>query len=112
MNGRAHELHQDGFCITLELLPEYTAPDWDFENEEEKRCLLRRIEQGDILWFTAKVSASKLGIELGTEYLGGCCYESVDQFIQPGGYFTDMVAAAIKEARRTLARLCAEGEQS
>lgn len=109
MTPYAHELQQDGFRITLELLPEHESPDWDFESEEEKQDLFRRIEQGDILWFVAKVTASRLGIELGTDYLGGCCYGSVEEFLHPDGYFPDMVDEAIAEARKTLAVLCQGG---
>jgi hypothetical protein len=102
----AHETEKAGFHITLELLPEDSEPDWDFESEEERQELLRKIDQGVYLWFTAKVSAWKEGIELGTDYLGGCCYESVDDFIQPGDYYDDMVDVAIAEAKATIAKLC------
>jgi len=102
----AHELDKDGFHITLELLPEDSEPDWDFGSEEEKQELLRKIDQGVYLWFVAKVSAWKEGIELGTDYLGGCCYDSVEDFIKPGDYFDDMVNNAIASARLMIEVLC------
>lgn len=104
MSKPVHTEIRDGFTIKLYLEEEYEQPDWDFESEEDRADVLRRIESGDLLWFCAKVSASKSGIELGTDYLGGCCYESVEQFIALDGYYPDMVNQALAEARANLIR--------
>jgi hypothetical protein len=98
-----------GFDIVFSVTYEDHEPDWDFENEEDKQDLLRRINQGDLVWFVARVQAFKNGIELGTDYLGGCCYDSYMQFVEEGGYYRDMVENAISEARATIAKLT-EGE--
>lgn len=94
----------EGFDITFAVAPEDSAPDWDFETVEERDELLRKIENGDLDWFVARVTASKNGIELASDYLGGCCYESVDEFIDDGYYF-DMVQNVITEARETITEL-------
>ena len=61
----------------------------------------------DYAWFVAKVTAWKDGIELAAEYLGGCCYTTVDEFYTKykDDYLTQMIAevvarAKIEEARR------------
>lgn len=92
------------YIIRLELLPEYDMPDWDFESEEERQELLRKIDQGVYLWFCAKVSAWIDGVELASDYLGGCCYDSVAQFVEDSGYYEDMVETVITEADEFLAK--------
>jgi hypothetical protein len=44
-------------------------------------------------WFSAEVSLHLGGKELGTEYLGCCCYESAEEFwsVYASDYFADMV---------------------
>lgn len=100
-----HEETRDGFDIALAFAPEYDAPDWDFESDEERAETLRKIENGSLLWFVARVTASRAGTVLGTDYLGGCCYASAEEFMAPDGYYPDMVDAAIGEAREHLKRL-------
>jgi hypothetical protein len=53
------------------------------------------------------VEARKEGITLGTTYLGGCCYDSVSQFVASSDYYGDMVEEAVEEARKTIAKLTA-----
>lgn len=101
-----HTEEKGGFTIKLYLCPEHTAPDWDFTDVQEEKELLERIDNGSMLWFCAKVTASKAGIELGTDYLGGCCYPSVAEFMASDGYYPDMVKEAISCAKATLAELC------
>ncbi len=96
-----HTEECQGFTIKLYLCPEYDSPDWDFESEEEKAELLRKIDNCDVLWFCAKVTASKHNIELAYDYLGGCCYDSIEQFITDGTY-ADMKDSVIAEAKQTL----------
>jgi hypothetical protein len=44
---------------------------------------------------------------LGEDYLGGCSYHDLADF-KSGGYFRDMVATAIDEARSKLSRMSAD----
>lgn len=109
MYENIHTEKAAGFDIVFSVTYEDNEPDWDFENEEDKQDLLRRIEQGDLVWFVARVGAFKNGVLLGTDYLGGCCYDSYMQFVEEKGYYADMVTAAVNEARQTIAKLT-EGE--
>lgn len=98
---KVYQEEQDGFIITLELTQETDAPDWDFESEDERQELMEQIDNGIMLWFVAKVTAEKHGIILADDYLGGCCYSSVEDFIQ-GGYYQDMVDNVITAAKQKI----------
>lgn len=101
-----HTEEHEGFEIKLYLVPEDSTPDWDFETEEERRELLEDIDNGNLLWFIAKVTASKADIELSVDYLGGCCYKSVDEFIEEGYYYKDMRETVIHAAKLKIKELC------
>jgi hypothetical protein len=100
-----HQETRDGFDIVLSFAHENHAPDWDM-TEEEKTDLFDKIDRGVLLWFMARVEVKKAGITLGADYLGGCCYESVSDFVR-GGYYEDMINEAMREARKTISELVA-----
>ena len=95
-----------GFDIVLSITAEDSPPDWHFNNEEDRQHTLDRIERGDLAYFIVKVEAFKNGILLGTDYLGGCCYDTPQQFIDHSDYYGDMVERAVDEARENIAKLC------
>lgn len=99
-----HQTEKGGFVIRLYLTPEDTRPDWDMSAEELNE-VCEKIDNGILLWFCAHVVAIKCGHELGHAYLGGCCYSSVKDFTDAGGYFDDMVDEAIADAVKTLKML-------
>lgn len=98
-----HEEEYKGLVIKLFLLPEYDDPDWDI-TEDELQELNEKIRNGDLLWFCAKVEASIDGHILGTDYLGGCCYESVEDFID-GGNYIDMREYVFEESCKAIENL-------
>ena len=88
-----------GFIICFEAKPE----DISMRDHFIRYCgwsekEYRRIR--DFAWFCAKVSAWKDGKELGTAYLGGCCYKTVKEFYTKykDAYFEDMVREVLAEA--------------
>jgi hypothetical protein len=102
-------LEKNGFDIYFEALPEDMPIDdrlWDPEHIAET---IEKIDSGEWVYFCAKVSAYKAGIELGVDYLGACIYESEEAFYTEykDGYFADMVDQAIDEAKSTLEDLAA-----
>jgi hypothetical protein len=101
-----HTSKAAGFDIVFSVTHEDCAPDWDFEDEADKQNTLDRIERGDLVWFVARVQAFKNGIELGTDYLGGCCYDSYMQFVEASDYYADMAENAVNEAQANIAKLC------
>lgn len=105
-----HTEEREGFTIKLHTRYEEDQPDWDFNSEEDKQELLRKIENGSVEWFITKVTAEKNGIVLGTDYLGGCCYESISDFIKPGDYYDSMVCEAIRQANKAIVTLTNESK--
>lgn len=103
---KVHEEEYNGFNIILELSPETDAPDWDFEDEAERKKLFEDIENGNLLWFVARVAAQKDGITLGDDYLGGCCYKDAQDFIDNSGHYNDMRDIAINRQCDKMLRLC------
>lgn len=92
-----HTFKTARFTVRLAAAPEPGSPDW-FGAEED----IIRIERGELQYFAARVTVECDGNRIGTDYLGGCCYESVDQF-RRDPYFYDMVRSACRQARRALA---------
>jgi len=98
----------EGFNITLSFAPETDIPRDHFDGGcEQDEETFRKIENGTYLWFVARVEASKGGVILGTDYLGGCCYSSAEEFMAQDGYFPDMVQSAIAEAKKTIIAIAA-----
>lgn len=95
----------NGFDISVYFAEEDYLPDWDFNNEEERLKLLEDIRAGNLLWFTAKVTASKCDVELTSDYLGGCCYASIQEFLDLKSDYGGMVHIVIQEAKRKIIEL-------
>lgn len=105
-----HEI-VDGFNIHFYTMPEDMSPIGNFASGDEAadQEIIDKINDGTYTWFIAQVTASKEGIELGCDYLGGCCYNSEEEFYTKykNDYYADMVKTAISEAKAKLAKLCA-----
>jgi hypothetical protein len=98
----------NGFDIVFSAAYEYTHPSDLFdETEEDMEKLLDDIDRGSLVWFIARVQACKHGIELGSDYLGGCLYKSYDDFLSDH-YYQDMQLNAIDEAKKAIAKLTEE----
>lgn len=95
---------KDGFTLTLSFTPEHDLPFWDFETEEEREELFRKIDNGSLLWFIAKLECFKEGVFLSNSYLCGCCYESIESFLTDG-YYSNMVNTVIEEAKQKIKEL-------
>ena len=92
-----HAELRDGFKVELATTPDNDTPDWDAETTRE-------IQAGRLLWFSARVTASRHGVVLGTEYLGRCCYASTEEFLRDE-YYQDLVTEALGDARRMIEKL-------
>lgn len=100
-----HEETIEGFDIKLYITPEDTEIDWDI-TEEERKEIIEKIGNGLLIYFIARITASKNDIELAYDCLGGLCCKSVEEFINESGYYDDMKNTVITEARQTIAKLC------
>ena len=97
-----HTESVDGFTIRFFAAPEDIDPAGQFHDPQDVADIL----EGRLARFVAKVTASKLGVELASDYLGGCAYRDVSDFVrESGGYYDDMRNAVIKDARNTINQL-------
>jgi hypothetical protein len=99
-----HSEIRDGFKVELAIAPEDKPLTGDFESEAHRQETVDRIDNGDLLWFVARVTASRQGVVLGTDYLGGCCYDNVQEFLRDA-YYEGMVEEALGDARRMIEKL-------
>ena len=95
---------KDNLILTFEALPEEIGMRQHFIkdcgwSEKQYRQLVRTAPA----WFCAKVSAWYDGEELGTAYLGCCCYDSEEQFWRESDYLPQMIDEAVEEAERRIA---------
>lgn len=96
----------EGFNLTFYALVEDIPLEDAFDDSvDDIKELYNKLERYDAVYFCAKVSAYKAGIELGSSYLGACYYDDYEQFINDGDYIKDMTDEAIGEAKRTLKEL-------
>lgn len=100
----AWEFNTANFRVTLEIEPEDMAPEDSFQFQED----IDAVRNGDVEWFCAIVAVYYKGRKIAWDSLGGCAYRSVEDFYtshrkyKEGGYFTDMVSEAIREARKVI----------
>ena len=102
-----HTEQRGDFTIQFSITPEDDDPAGHFASGDDAADAetVRKIHDGTYLWFVARVTASKAGVELAEDYLGGCCYKSAREFMQPGGYYDDMVTEAVTRAATKLEEL-------
>lgn len=97
------------YVVTCHALVEDMDPADSFQFDEDI-AFARSADGYGPQWFIAcvRVVNKDTGIELGADYLGGCSYNSFEEFVAPqkSGYFPDMVHAAIRDARAILEKLC------
>lgn len=112
MDGDLHTIEHEGFTIRTTAEPEDITPNFEFETKEEQEAFDRKLETGELSWFHVKVEAIKYGIPLASDFLGGCCYASLQEFIDSGDYYNDMVKTAIAEAKENIKGLVKEQRQA
>lgn len=101
-----HEETRAGFKVRLYFREEVASPRGQFmtEDGEDDEELLADIESGRYMWFCAKVTVSKAGVTLGTDYLGCCCYEGELYTLLPR--LTQSRLGASWTARQNFGRTC------
>lgn len=92
------------FRVIVDALPEDSPVDVDDDGETAAK-----VDAGEYIHFCARarVIHRKTGAELASNYLGGCIYESLEDFedhrqgdtARCGSYFASMVSEVIKAAR-------------
>jgi hypothetical protein len=108
-----NEEHADGFLVCFYATPEDLPPHDLFDptiDDIDQIC--RDIDNGRFAWFCAKVTASKNGIELAADYLGGCLYEDMLDFVSENDYYADMRERVIAEAKQAIQDLTREADHA
>ena len=98
--------NKEGFNLTLSACEEHIPIDETLLDESMLEETIKAVENYDLMYFCAKVTASKNGIELGSNYLG-CCFEKELEDFKKSGYLEQMIEEAITEAKETLKELVA-----
>lgn len=97
-----------GFHIVCSVAYEDTHPSDLFDGScHDIGDICQKIDDGFYQWFMVRVEAYKNGILLGSVYLGGCLYESYEDFLEDG-YYGDMVDQAVTEAKTNIDKLVTE----
>ena len=99
------ETTAEGLQIYFEALEEYSQLS-DILPEETPEELQKIYNENEI--FIAKVTAEAAGVELATDYLGGCIYKTFDEFINDGEYIEDMKQTVKDEAKKEAKRIIEE----
>ena len=96
----------ESVTYTLSVEPEYIplegnvlASGDDAEDTAAENAVRNELEAGnEWAWCVVTVTASHPGLPfVGRDTLGACSYASEDDFTQPGGYYDDMKAEALRD---------------
>jgi|SRR5579859_237249 len=123
--GTMREFNTKNFKVVCDALEEN---DLDLSFDEDGSTL-KGLQSGELMAFVARVRVFFQGHEVGTDYLGGCIYKSLEDFMNHrecgvqnakyarrekrqkltpgslgrcGSYFHDMIREAIGEARKNM----------
>ena len=94
---------REGFEVIVDKTWEDIHPNQLFE-EEDAPEICAKIDQGVYDWFMLRVRVMLDGHELGSHYLGGCCYEDAREVLTDGTA-EDCISEAIAEAKTEARRL-------
>ena len=107
-----HTRDTQGFHVTLAIGYEESHPKDYFDDScHDIAEICRKIDNGTLTWFVARVEAYKSGILLASDYLGANLYENPKEFIIDP-YFEDMVDNVIREAESKLETLFASRDEA
>ena len=96
----------DGFDITFNALAEDVPLSDTLDcTDQELKEYYKKLENYDLVYFCAEVTASRCGVNLAHNYLGCCIYVSYDDFIQANDYIQDMIQMAVEDAKHTLKQM-------
>lgn len=91
-----------GFEIRFYACEEHINIEDMFSEPEDIQETYEKLNSGEWVLFCAKVTASKNGIELADEYLGGCIYSDEMDFVTQNDYYEDMKNTVIENAKQAI----------
>ena len=86
------------FTFILSALVDYTPVDDGLYEPEDLKEIYKNLDNYTWMYFCAELKAYVNGINLSTDTLGQCIYESLDDFKINSGYYEDMKSNCVKEA--------------
>ena len=99
------EFEREGYEIIVDKSYEDLDPKDCFDDEcYNIKEMYADIESGKLDWFMLRVRVLVEGLELGSQYLGGCLYENPAD-VMTDGTADDLIAEAIAEAKKEVYRL-------
>ena len=100
---------REGFDIVVDKTWEDLDPRGQFE-EGDVEDIVKNIDNGTYDWFTLRVRVFFDCHEMGSHYLGGCCYEDA-KTVLTDGTAEDCITAAMDEAKAEILQLKAKLEE-
>lgn len=100
-----HNELREGFAIEFYAEAEDMTLDQMRFDADDIAEIGAQLDSGELVLFCAKVTASKNGIELASEFLGGCIYKDEKDFVNNDCYYGDMVTTVIEAAKQAIADL-------
>lgn len=93
----------DGFEVIVDVTDEDMHPEMSFEESDVKE-ICDKIDRGIYEWFMLRVRVLFDSHEMGSHYLGGCCYEDSREVLTDGTA-DDCINEALEEARKAVGTL-------
>ena len=88
-----------GFTVIVDIADELLHPSELYDPAEyDVHLMAKAVASGELLWFMLRARVEVEGIELGSDSLGGLCYEQVDEVFEDG-VADDVIYGALKAAR-------------
>ena len=100
---------REGFEITVDKAWEDIDPRGCFDLPDIEEILMK-IDEGTYDWFILRVRVFFDGHEMGSHYLGGCCYEDARDVLTDGTA-EDCIQQAMDEAKTEIRRLRSKLEE-
>ena len=99
------EFERDGFEIIVDKTYEDMHPSDSFDDEcYDIKELCEDIDSGRLDWFMLRVRVLVEGLELASEYLGGCLYKDAREVLTDGTA-DDLIDQALDSAKPKIYRL-------
>ena len=97
------QYERDGFEIIVDKTYEDMHPRDCFETDDVD-AIVKDIDRGHLEWFMLRVRVLVEGLELSSEYLGGCLYEEPKEILTDGTA-EDIIDLALTSAKKQVYRL-------
>ena len=99
------EFERDGYDIIVDKSYEDMHPSDSFDDScHDIQEICRKIDNGTYDWFMLRVRVMVEGLELSSEYLGGCLYTDARE-VMTDGVAEDLIDQAMTHAKTQVYRL-------